>query len=136
MEDHIWLPKIIEWKYFIEHIFFRLNKNIFFIRETIYIFWLNINIFSLNDKRKIFFWLKINRYGLLDKKILNIKMYFCNISATIDNLSLKTINNINIRTFTHSHLYSINVFSFKSLLKDINNLAFTRGNYIKLNWSC
>ena len=60
-------------------------------------------------------------------------MYFCNISATIDNLSLKPINNINIRTFFHSHVYSINVFSFKSLLKDINDLAFTRGNYIKLN---
>ena len=79
--------------------FFWLNKKIFFIRKKIR---LNIKIFKHkyilikykyiffewqnSYKTKIYFWLNINIYGFLDKKILNIKMYFCNISATIHSL--------------------------------------------------
>ena len=33
-------------------------------------------------QKKNSFWLNVNMHGFLDKKILNIKMYFCNISAT------------------------------------------------------
>ena len=73
----------------IENIFFIRKKNLFEYKNFLNtsIFWLNINMFSLNDKiltkEKYFFWLNVNIYGFLDKKMLNIKMYFCIISANI-----------------------------------------------------
>ena len=42
---------------------------------------------SLHNKN-IFFSLNINIYNFLDKKTLNMKKYFCNISATIIDMRL------------------------------------------------
>ena len=79
-ENH-WIKKF-HWAHF-----FWLNNNIYFhTKKTPFEYKNFLNIFfqwQNSYKTKIFFWLNKNMHSFLDKKILNIKMYFFNISATI-----------------------------------------------------
>ena len=61
----------------------KIFKYKYILTEYKYIFfeWQN------SYKTKIFFSLNVNIYSFLDKKTLNIKRYFCNISASIAKLS-------------------------------------------------
>ena len=138
-----------------------LNKNIYFhTKKTPFaykkflnrsIFWLNMNIFSLNDEvltKQNFFWLNKNMYSSLDKKILNIKMYFCNISATII-ITMKILNELkneikqnngnktwyicHINAQNTAYLISYLVFRFEHL-KYVQNLSLRIPRTQELNY--
>ena len=89
-ENH-WIKKF-HWTHFFwlnkKYIFYTKKNPVgfkIFLNKSV--FWLNINYIFFEWQnlyiRKIFFSLNRNIYSFLDKKILNMKMYFCNISATI-----------------------------------------------------
>ena len=61
----------------------------------------------MNDFTKVIFWINIKIYNFLNNKMLNIKTYFCNISATIAlrRCSSKKFFYKTFQTFTANHLY-------------------------------